>query len=268
MTPNVLTIAGSDPSGGAGIQADLKTFAARGTYGMSVLTALTAQNTTGVQGVFNIPATFVRQQIDSVMSDIDVRVWKTGMLSNVEIIEVVAERARHYSIEHLVIDPVMVAKGGDPLLDPNARDALIAQLVPLASVLTPNHHEAHVLADIDIQTVDDMRQAAAIIHRMGAQSVVVKGGHLPVSSDAIDILYDGSTYTELRAPRRDTPNTHGTGCTFASAIAAELARGNALPTAVHTAKYYLNAALVAADQLHVGHGHGPLNHSLGQAVSF
>lgn len=262
MIPNVLTIAGSDPGGGAGIQADLKTFAARGVYGMSVLTALTAQNTTGVQGVFEVPADFVARQIDSVMSDIQVDAWKLGMLANAEIIRVVAQKARQYGVAQLVLDPVMVAKGGDPLLHPQARDALIADLVPLATVVTPNHHEAQVLTGQEVRTLADARAAAAAIHQMGVRYVVVKGGHLPASEDAVDVLYDGQNYTELRAPRAATPNTHGTGCTFASAIAAELAKGEAIDRAVQVAKDYVTAAIRAADALHVGHGHGPLNHAV------
>jgi hydroxymethylpyrimidine/phosphomethylpyrimidine kinase len=262
MIPNVLTIAGSDPGGGAGIQADLKTFAARGVYGMSVLTALTAQNTTGVQGVFEVPADFVARQIDSVMSDIQVDAWKLGMLANAEIIRVVAQKARQYGVAQLVLDPVMVAKGGDPLLHPQARDALIADLVPLATVVTPNHHEAQVLTGQEVRTLTDARAAAAAIHQMGVRYVVVKGGHLPASEDAVDVLYDGQNYTELRAPRAATPNTHGTGCTFASAIAAELAKGEEIGRAVQVAKDYVTAAIRAADALHVGHGHGPLNHAV------
>lgn len=262
----VLTIAGSDSGGGAGIQADLKAFAARGVYGMSALTAITAQNTVGVQGVFELPAEFVGQQIDSVMSDIGADAWKTGMLSNAEIIRVVAGRARRYKMERLVIDPVMVAKSGDPLLREEAREALVEALVPLAYVITPNHHEAQVLTGLDINTLEDMREAAAAIHEMGARNVVVKGGHLPGTADATDVLYDGREFTELDAPRIDTPNTHGTGCTFASAIAAELAKGNEVPAAVRIAKEYLTAALRAAVDLHIGQGHGPLNHFLGQEV--
>jgi hydroxymethylpyrimidine/phosphomethylpyrimidine kinase len=264
----VLTIAGSDSGGGAGIQADLKTFAARGVYGMSALTALTAQNTIGVQGVFELPPEFVGQQIDSVMSDIGADAWKTGMLSNAEIIRVVADRARHYGIERLVVDPVMVAKGGDPLLRPEARDALIEELVPLAYLVTPNHHEAQVLTGLDIHNLADMREAAEVIQRMGARYVVVKGGHLPEAGDAVDVLYDGQDFTEFRAPRLKTSNTHGTGCTFASAIAAELAKGQKIHEAVRVAKEYLTTALRAATDLHLGQGHGPLNHFLGREVEF
>jgi len=262
----VLTIAGSDSGGGAGIQADLKAFAARGVYGMSALTAITAQNTVGVQGVFELPADFVAQQIDSVMEDIGADAWKTGMLSNAEIIQAVADRARHYRVERLVVDPVMVAKSGDPLLRPEAREALIEALLPLAYVITPNHHEAQVLTGLEIRTVEDMRRAAVAIHEMGARYVVVKGGHLPEAADAVDVLYDGQTFTEFDAPRLETPNTHGTGCTFASAIAAELAKGHPVPEAVRIAKAYLTAALRAAVDLQIGHGHGPLNHFLGWEV--
>jgi hydroxymethylpyrimidine/phosphomethylpyrimidine kinase len=256
----VLTIAGSDSGGGAGIQADLKTFAALGAYGMSALTAITAQNTLGVQGVFEVPPDFVARQIDSVMDDIGADAWKTGMLSNAGIIRVVAQRARRYAIERLVIDPVMVAKSGDALLQAEARDALIGELVPLAYVITPNHHEAQVLTGIEIHTLADMREAAAVIHGMGARYALVKGGHLPQEEDAVDVLYDGSEFAEFRAPRIPTANTHGTGCTFASAIAAGLAKGNDVRAAVDTAKTYLTAALRAAVELKIGHGHGPLNH--------
>lgn len=263
----ILTIAGSDSGGGAGIQADLKVFAAHGIYGMSAITALTAQNTIGVQGIFNVPPAFVAQQIDSVMSDIGADAWKTGMLSNAEIISVVAERARYYGVQRLVVDPVMVAKGGDALLDPTARDTLIATLLPLAYIITPNHYEAQVLTGIEIRTVADARMAAVAIHRMGAQHVLVKGGHLPTSEAAIDVLYDGREWIELSAPRIATPNTHGTGCTFASAITAALVQGHTLNAAVQQAKAYLTAALRLADDLHIGHGHGPLNHCLGQSVT-
>lgn len=263
----VLTIAGSDSGGGAGIQADLKTFAARGVYGMSAITAITAQNTVGVQGVYELPADFVGSQIDSVMDDIGADAWKTGMLSNAEIIQMVADRARHYAVERLVVDPVMVAKSGDPLLRPEAREALVHALLPLAHVITPNHHEAHVLTGLTIETVDDMRRAAQVIYEMGAQHVVVKGGHLPATSAAIDVLYDGEAFEQFEAARVDTPNTHGTGCTFASAIAAELAKGHGVAEAVRVAKAYLTAALQAGADLQIGHGHGPLDHFTGQGAS-
>jgi hydroxymethylpyrimidine/phosphomethylpyrimidine kinase len=263
---SVLTIAGSDSGGGAGIQADLKAFAARGVYGMSAITAVTAQNTLGVQGVFELPADFVALQIDAVMSDIGADAWKTGMLSNAGIIAVVADRARRYGVERLVVDPVMIAKGGDPLLRPEARDALVQELLPLAYLVTPNHHEAQVLTGLVIDTVKDMRRAAQAICALGARNVVVKGGHLPESSAAIDVLYDGREFFEFAAPRVDTPNTHGTGCTFASATAAELAKGHSVYQAVRVAKSYLTAAVRAAVDMGIGHGHGPLNHFLGRAV--
>ncbi|MEA3375144.1 MAG: bifunctional hydroxymethylpyrimidine kinase/phosphomethylpyrimidine kinase [Chloroflexota bacterium] len=263
----VLTIAGSDSGGGAGIQADLKAFAARGVYGMTALTAITAQNTVGVQGVFELPADFVGQQIDSVMSDIGADAWKTGMLSNADIICVLADRARRYRVERLVVDPVMVAKSGDPLLRQEARQTLIDELVPLAYLTTPNHHEAQVLTGLEIETVADMREAARAIHALGAQNVVVKGGHLPAAASAIDVLYDGRELTEFDAPRVDTRNTHGTGCTYASSIAAELAKGHSVRDAVATAKAYLTAALQAAVDLDIGEGHGPIDHFLGQQVN-
>lgn len=256
----VLTIAGSDSGGGAGIQADLKAFSARGVYGMSAITALTAQNTVGVQGVHEVPASFVGQQIDSVMADIGADAWKTGMLANAEIIHTVAERARHYEVERFVIDPVMVAKSGDPLLREDAMDALRDELLPLAYVITPNHHEAEVLTGMEIRTVDDARRAAEAIHRQGARYALVKGGHLPAAEDAVDVLYDGNGFTEFRSPRIETKNTHGTGCTFASAIAAELAKGYDVRQAIQNAKDYLTGALRAGATLHIGQGHGPVDH--------
>lgn len=256
-----LTIAGSDSGGGAGIQADLKTFAALGVFGMSALTAITAQNTVGVQGVHELPAEFVGQQIDSVMSDIGADAWKTGMLSNAEIIAVVAAKARQYRVENLVIDPVMVAKSGDPLLRPEARQALIEALVPLATVVTPNLHEARVLSGMErIRTLEDQRSAARAIHRLGPRNVVVKGGHLPGSDQSIDVLFDGRELHEFSTPRVETRNTHGTGCTFASAIAAELAKGYQVHEAVERAKAYLYAILERSVHLQLGTGYGPLSH--------
>ncbi|MFX1573801.1 MAG: bifunctional hydroxymethylpyrimidine kinase/phosphomethylpyrimidine kinase [Promethearchaeota archaeon] len=262
----VLTIAGSDSGGGAGIQADLKTFSARGVYGMSVITALTAQNTLGVQGVLEINPEFVTRQIDSVMTDIGADAWKTGMLANAEIIRIIADRARKYNIEFLIVDPVMVAKSGDPLLKSESKEVLISELLPLAYVLTPNLYEAQVLTGVDIKDLDDARKAAKIIYDRGAQNVIIKGGHLPGIEEAIDILYDGNLYTEFHAPRIETKNTHGTGCTFASAIAAELAKGCVIRKAVHIAKAYLTAAIKSAVDLNIGHGHGPTNHSQDSTV--
>lgn len=262
----VLTIAGSDSGGGAGIQADLKTFFARGVYGMSVITALTAQNTLGVQGVLEIDPEFVAEQIDSVMTDIGADAWKTGMLANAEIIRIIANRARKYNVELLVVDPVMVAKNGAPLLKSESFEALISELVPLAYVITPNHHEAQVLTGINIKNLADARKAAKIIHEKGTQNVIIKGGHLPGIEKAIDILYDGKLFTEFHTARIETKNTHGTGCTFASAIAAELAKGCEIKKAVHIAKAYLTAAIQSAVNLNIGHGHGPTNHSQDFAV--
>jgi len=253
-----LTIAGSDSGGGAGIQADLKTFAALGVYGMSALTAITAQNTVGVQGVFELPADFVGLQIDSVVSDIGVDAVKTGMLSNAEIIAVVAAKVREHGLPNLVVDPVMVAKSGAPLLREEARDALVSELIPLAMVLTPNLHEARVLSGIDIEGLEDMKRAAQAIHELGARYVVVKGGHLLGSEESIDILYDGHNFTEFTAPRVETKNDHGTGCTFASAIAAGLAKGQDVREAVKGAKEFVTMAL--RHSLDIGHGHGPINH--------
>jgi hydroxymethylpyrimidine/phosphomethylpyrimidine kinase len=255
-----LTIAGSDSGGGAGIQADLKTFAARGVFGMSVLTALTAQNTMGVQAIFDVPPDFVGQQIDAVVGDIGTDVVKTGMMSNAAIIGAVAAKIREYRLAPLVVDPVMVAKGGALLLRKDARDALIRELLPLATVVTPNVHEACVLCGFAITSLTDMRRAAEAIHRLGPPAVVVKGGHLPDSQDSIDLLYDGESYREFRAPRVETENTHGLGCTLASAIAAELAKGHSLADAVGIAKDYVARLLRASANLRIGHGHGPLNH--------
>lgn len=251
-----LTIAGSDSGGGAGIQADLKTFAALGVYGMSALTAITAQNTVGVQGVYELPAEFVGLQIDSVVTDIGVDAVKTGMLANADIIAVVAEKVRQYHLPNLVVDPVMVAKSGDPLLREDARDALTNLLLPLAVVVTPNLHEARALTGMAIESVEDMKRAAAAIHAMGPRYVVVKGGHL--AGDSVDVLYDGRDYVLFPSPRAETRNTHGTGCTFASAIAAGLAKGLDVKEAVRQAKEYITVALQYA--LDLGHGHGPTHH--------
>jgi hydroxymethylpyrimidine/phosphomethylpyrimidine kinase len=251
-----LTIAGSDSGGGAGMQADLKTFAALGVYGMSALTAITAQNTVGVQGVHELPAEFVGLQIDSVVSDIGVDAVKTGMLANAEIIAVVAAKVKEHNLPNFVVDPVMVAKSGDPLLREDARDALIGLLLPLAVVVTPNLHEARVLTGLTIENTDDMKKAATAIHELGARHVVVKGGHLP--GESIDVLFDGQEFTLFRSPRIETKNTHGTGCTFASAIAAGLARGQRVVQAVAEAKEFITVAL--RHSLDIGHGHGPTHH--------
>ena len=261
--PRVLSIAGSDSGGGAGIQADLKTFAARGVYGMSVITAVTAQNTIGVQAVFALPAPFIGRQIDSVMSDIGADVIKIGMLANKEIIEVVAGRLRKYNPKLVILDPVMIAKGGHALLKKDAQRYLLKKLVPWAFVLTPNLHEARALTGLHINTIEDMKHAAVQLSEYGARNVVIKGGHLPGSTYAVDVLYDGTTFHEFSVKRIQTKNTHGTGCTFASAIAAELAKGKDIYEAVRIAKKYITDALKASRHFSLGHGHGPLNHMHG-----
>ncbi len=255
-----LTIAGSDSGGGAGIQADLMTFAARGVFGMSAITALTAQNTVGVQGVFEIPPEFVAQQIDSVVQDIGVDVVKTGMIANSAIIETVARKVREYRLAPLVVDPVMMAKSGDPLLRADARDTLIQTLLPLATVVTPNVPEAQVLCGFTITNEDEMKRAARAICELGPRSVVVKGGHLLREAESVDVFFDGDTYELFPGRRVETTSTHGTGCTFASAIAAELAKGASVREAVRIAKEYVTAIISASAGLHLGHGHGPMNH--------
>ncbi|HSB03919.1 MAG TPA: bifunctional hydroxymethylpyrimidine kinase/phosphomethylpyrimidine kinase, partial [Thermodesulfobacteriota bacterium] len=251
----ILTIAGSDSGGGAGIQADLKAITLLGGYGMSVLTALTAQNTRGVQAIHEVPAPFVAKQIDAVLSDIGADVIKTGMLANVEIIEVVARKIKQYRMKKVVVDPVMVAKGGASLLRKEAEEALIKRLIPLALVVTPNLHEASVLTGLRIQSIEDMKKAARRIYQLGSRYVVVKGGHL--KGDAMDLLFDGKTYTEIGAPRIETKNTHGTGCTFASAIATLIARGDHVPEAVRKAKTFITLAIQSS--LSFGKGTGPTN---------
>ncbi len=257
---NVLTIAGSDPSGGAGIQADLKTFSALGAYGMSVVTALTAQNTEGVRAIHDVPAAFIGAQIDAVFEDIRVDAVKLGMLSQPAVIAVVAERLERYRPRWLVLDPVMVAKGGDRLLQLDAIAALRERLLPLASVITPNLPEAGVLLDqAPAASEPHMIEAAAALRALGSQAVLLKGGHL-ATGDAVDVLDDGGEPMVLAAPRIATRNTHGTGCTLSSALATLLARGRPLRQAVRAAKAYITGAIQAADQLSVGHGHGPVHH--------
>ncbi|MBI2884040.1 MAG: bifunctional hydroxymethylpyrimidine kinase/phosphomethylpyrimidine kinase [Candidatus Methylomirabilis oxyfera] len=249
----VLTIAGSDSGGGAGIQADLKTFAALGVFGTSAITSVTAQNTVGVQGVYDLPPEFVSRQIDSVLEDITIDAAKTGMLSNRAIIEVVAEKVKAHAITRLVVDPVMVAKSGARLLQPRAVKALIERLLPLALVVTPNVPEAEVLWGQRIVGLAEMREAAQQIHNLGPRYVVIKGGHLGIR--AIDLLYDGSSFTMLDVDRIDTPHTHGTGCVFSAAITAELAKGSPVPEAVATAKRFIAAAIRHGFPL--GKGFGP-----------
>ncbi len=254
--PRAMTIAGSDSGGGAGIQADLKTFAALGVYGTSVLTAVTAQNTIGVTAVHEIPTEVIAAQIDAVFTDIGVGAVKTGMLANGSIIECVASQLRRHAVPWLVVDPVMVAKSGDSLLQVNATETLRTCLVPLASVITPNIPEAETLTGMKIVSDTEIRQAAKKLVAMGAKAVVIKGGHR--EGAATDLYYDGSDFQEFSADRIDTLNTHGTGCTFASAIAAGLARGLNLLDSVALAKEYVTEAIRRS--FAVGQGHGPLNH--------
>jgi hydroxymethylpyrimidine/phosphomethylpyrimidine kinase len=261
LIPNVLTIAGSDSGGGAGIQADLKTFAALGANGASVLTALTAQNTRAVTAIHDVSPAFVTAQLDAVFGDIEFSAVKIGMLSSPAIIEVVTDGLRRHGARNVVVDPVMVAKSGDRLLREDAVAALRQRLLPLATVITPNLPEAAVLLDRE-EAEDEagMIDAAARLRQLGPQAVLLKGGHLAKGAASVDVLDDGAEPLTLAAPRIATANTHGTGCTLSSAIAALLARGLSLREAVTQAKTYVTAAIQAADRLQVGHGHGPVHH--------
>jgi hydroxymethylpyrimidine/phosphomethylpyrimidine kinase len=260
VTPPVaLTIAGSDSAGGAGIQADLKTFAALGVFGTSAITALTAQNTVGVNGVHTVPSEFVDAQIESVLDDLDVRAVKTGMLATAPIIKAVAARAGGGHLPNLVVDPVMVAASGDRLLEPEAERAYLDQLFPHALVVTPNLREAAVLLDRPVLSIEDMAAAAHDLSAAGPRIVVVKGGHLR-DADAVDVVYADGALHNLHAPRVDTGNVHGTGCTFASAIAARLALGDEPLAAIERAKQYITAALRAGAAWRLGSGHGPVDH--------
>jgi len=254
--PKAMTIAGSDSGGGAGVQADLKTFAALGVYGASTLTAITAQNTVAVTAVHEIPTDIITAQIDAVLTDIGADAVKTGMLSSSDIIECVAEALTHHGVRQLVVDPVMVAKSGDALLREDAIGSLRTRLLPLAMVVTPNIPEAEALTETTIDSDADVRRAAETIVGMGARAVVVKGGHR--EGPATDLFYDGTEFREFTAPRLDTVNTHGTGCTFASAVAAGLARGMVVTDAVALAKEYVTEGI--RHSFSIGQGHGPLNH--------
>ncbi len=255
-TPRALTIAGSDSGAGAGIQADLKTFAAHGVYGTCAITAVTAQNTLKVDEVLELPTSLIESQIDAVVLDIGVDVVKTGMLSSSAIIEVVAAKVKEHNLRRLVVDPVMVAKGGDRLLQETAVDTMRKVLLPLATVITPNAPEAGVLIGKKIETLDEARSAARELVLMGAKAAIVKGGHLP--GPPTDILYDGTEFRAFTSQRIEGTSTHGTGCTFASAVAANLAKGMSLRDAASAAKKYVTSAIRNA--VPIGHGHGPLNH--------
>jgi hydroxymethylpyrimidine/phosphomethylpyrimidine kinase len=256
MLPRLLTIAGSDSSGGAGIQADLKTFTVFRGYGMSAVTALTAQNTQAVRGVVPVDPAFVRAQIDAVVEDIGVDATKTGMLANRELVAAVAAAVRDHSLAPLVVDPVMVAQSGAALLADNARDAVRELLLPLATVVTPNTPEAAALLAVEVDGVPAMREAATRLVALGARAALVKGGHLG-GAESVDVLHDGRTLHELRAPRLAVRHTHGTGCILAAAIAAGLGGGLDLLAAVEQAKRFVSAAIRGG--LALGKGAGPAN---------
>lgn len=260
MTPIAVTIAGSDSSGGAGIQADLKTFSALGVYGASVITALTAQNTTGVQAVHDVPADFVAAQIDSVFSDLAVQAVKIGMLSRPEVIEAVARGLDSYSLDNVVLDPVMVAASGDPLVADEAVEVLAGVLVPRALLITPNLPEAARLLETALAAdEEEMVEQAVALFDLGPRAVLLKGGH-GAGEESVDIYYDGDESVRLAGRRIATRNTHGTGCTLSSAIAAGLAHGLDLLRAVGHAKAYVSAAIAHADELAIGTGTGPVHH--------
>jgi hydroxymethylpyrimidine/phosphomethylpyrimidine kinase len=254
----VLAIAGSDSGGGAGIQADLKTFLAHGVHGMSAVTAVTVQNSIGVQGFYELEPRAVYEQIESVATDIGVDAAKTGMLASAGIIESVAEACERFALPNLVVDPVAASKHGDPLLRPDAVQALAGRLLPLATVVTPNLGEVALLTGVEVRGRDDLPAAARAMHELGPRWVLVKGGHLP-GDEAVDLLWDGSDGVELAAPRIATAHTHGTGCTLASAIAANLADGLEVVPAVQAAKRYLSGAIAGGFPL--GKGIGPTDHA-------
>lgn len=253
---HVLTIAGSDTCGGAGIQADLKTFSAQGTYGMSVITAVTVQNTQGVFGCQDILPEIIRGQIDAIYADINVSAVKIGMVSQIETIHAIADKLEEHHAANIVVDPVMISKSGFDLMQPDAKDTLIQRLIPLAYVVTPNLPEAEVITGLTIKDLPSMEQAARMIYQMGAKNVLIKGGHL--EDDATDLLFDGEKITLLHSDRIETKNTHGTGCTLSSAIAANLAKGKSVEEAVRIAKAYITVAI--KHSLEIGKGVGPTNH--------
>ncbi|ADM71534.1 Hydroxymethylpyrimidine/phosphomethylpyrimidine kinase [Paenibacillus polymyxa E681] len=259
--PRALTIAGSDSGGGAGIQADLKTFQELGVYGMSAITAITVQNTLGVHGVYPLPQEATAEQIEAVGLDLGVDALKTGMLFNAGIIRLVSEQIRKFGWKKVVVDPVMIAKGGAELLQLEAVQALKDDLFPLALVVTPNIPEAEALTGISIRTMEDRREAARHISSMGPKFVVIKGGHADESENSrqiVDLLFDGTAFTELSGKRVRTVHTHGTGCTFSAAITAELGKGMSVLEAISNGKAFIQAAI--EDTLSLGQGHGPTNH--------
>lgn len=253
-----LTIAGSDSGGGAGIQADLKTFQELQVFGMSALTAVTAQNTLGVHGVYPMSVEAVNKQIQAIGEDIGTDALKTGMLFNAEIIEAVSEQIKVFNWENVVVDPVMIAKGGASLLLQEAISAMKIYLLPLAKVITPNIPEAEVLTGMSIQTIEEKKEAARRLHAFGVKNIVIKGGHDENESKAIDLLFDGKEFYTFTSKRINTKNTHGTGCTFSAALTAELAKGSSVYESVLTAKDFIQAAI--EEDLEIGQGHGPTNH--------
>ena len=255
----VLCIGGSDSSGGAGIQADLKAVSACGCYGLSVVTAITAQNTLGVQDIYPVTPKFVARQLEAVLSDIGADTVKTGMLLTAGVVQIVVKKIKEYNISKVVVDPVMIAKGGRSLMQDKAREALVKKLLPLAFVVTPNIPEAEELTRSKIKSVGEMKKAAALIHKLGVKNVLIKGGHLPGAkqSGAIDILYDGKKYYEFSAPWIDSYDTHGTGCTYASALAAEIACGVKVVAAAEKAKKLVTDAI--KNSFKIGAGQGPVN---------
>jgi hydroxymethylpyrimidine kinase / phosphomethylpyrimidine kinase / thiamine-phosphate diphosphorylase len=260
---SVLTVAGSDSGGGAGIQADIKTVTLLGSYAASVITALTAQNTRGVTGIHGVPDLFVAEQLDAVLSDIPVHVIKTGMLFSAPTVRVLAEKLVYHSKRMLVLDPVMIAKGGSSLINDDAVAALVEKLIPQSYLITPNIPEAERLAGFRIHNEETMERACYGLHRLGARNILLKGGHL-AGHEAVDLLFDGTAFRRFAGPRIKTVNTHGTGCSYASAIAAFLAQGEPLPTAVGRAKEFITAAISLAAPL--GQGHGPVNHYLAAQI--
>ncbi|RXI99468.1 bifunctional hydroxymethylpyrimidine kinase/phosphomethylpyrimidine kinase [Anaerobacillus alkaliphilus] len=255
-----LTIAGSDCGGGAGIQADLKSFQERDVFGMSVITVLTAQNTLGVHGVYPQTLEAIGAQIDAIFQDMGTDAVKTGMLFSDEIVHLVVEKLQQYKAKNIVVDPVMIAKGGAPLLQKQAMDTVKSRLLPIATVITPNLPEACEILGLDsINTLEEMKKAAKALRELGPKYVVLKGGHLEGSNEAVDILFDGEEYFYFTAKRIDTIHTHGTGCTFAAAITAELAKGKSVHEAVGTAKQFIQAAI--EESLCIGKGIGPTKHS-------
>jgi hydroxymethylpyrimidine/phosphomethylpyrimidine kinase len=254
-----LTIAGSDSGGGAGIQADLKTFQELGVYGMTAITAITAQNTLGVQGVYPVSLEGITEQLHSIGTDLTPDAVKLGMLFSSEIIQIVAEHIKKFGWNNIVLDPVMIAKGGASLLQQEAVQALKEYLLPLATVVTPNVPEAEVLTGMEIQNIEDSKEAAKVLHELGAKYVIMKGGHAEYQgNEVIDLLFDGEQFIEFRSERIPSKQTHGSGCTFASAVTAGLAKGYSIEEAVQEAKRFISIAI--EEPLNIGSGHGPTNH--------